>query len=104
MAAHAKHMRNYDQETEEADFSVWINLQTSGILNNFLSYHLPDWNKPISSSHSRNETKGKKKKKKHEKYKNNGMKPERIFFFHKIFPKYKNVYHVNKNLLDKVYS
>lgn len=28
-----KHLRKCDQETEEADFSVWINMQTSGTPN-----------------------------------------------------------------------
>ena len=33
VVAHAKHLRKHDQETEGTDFSVWINMQTSGTPN-----------------------------------------------------------------------
>lgn len=80
VVAHAKHLRKHDQETEGTDFSVWINMQTSGTPNKLSELPPPRLNRHISSSHRGNYP-PLKKNTGNIKIKAMAAEPERIFFF-----------------------
>lgn len=95
VVAHAKHLRKHDQETEGTDFSVWINMQTSGTPNKLSELPPPRLNRHISSSHRGNYPPPPQKK--HWKYKNksNGSRARKNIFLSITFLEHTDVFCVN---------